>query len=650
MDRRTPAFALLALACGLAVQAEEKQAKPAQSLQYDVVVTATRVETPSREVATSVTVITAGELTRTRRTTVLEALRDVIGLTVTQNGGPGATASLSIRGANNEHTLILLDGVELNDPINPSRSYDLAHLSLTQVERIEVLRGPQSPLYGSDAMGGVVNIITRKGQGRPRLTVSGSAGTYGTAGGDFGLSGSAGRADYSLGLFATRTSGVSAASVHYPGNSEPDGYRNFTASGRFGYAVRRNIDVDILVRSVAARSDIDGFGGPYGDDPNSVQNYDATLARALVHGLFLGNRWEQRLSFAWTGSSRKLVNPPDDAHPLASESGYYGSGLFKLDWQNNFFIDPSQTLTAGLELGQEQGRSNYTFEDPTGTYVSAFPSEKARAAGLYVQDQWKFRNAFFLSAGARLDAHSRTGAALTGRIAPAWVISASGTKLKATLGTGFKSPSLYQLFAPPTAWGPVGNMGLRPERVTGWDAGVEQDIVRDRIRVGITYFSNFFRDLIDFDYVSGYINIGRARTFGAEISLESRPLGPDDPLTFTASYTRLTAREELSGTPLLRRPRDKFAAEIAARPFRGLDFAASLLYVGKRADRDFSAFPYATVTLPGYFLLGAVLSTPVTPTLELYVRLDNLLNSRYEMVWGYGTPGFTFNIGFRLVR
>jgi len=648
MDRRAPAFALLALACGLTVRAGEKQAKPAQSPQYDVIVTATRVETPGREVATSVTVITAAELARSRRTSVLDALKDVIGLTVSQNGGPGATASLSIRGANNEHTLVLLDGVELNDPINPSRSYDLAHLSVTQVDRIEVLRGPQSPLYGSDAMGGVINIITRKGRGRPQLTLSGSAGTYGTVGGDIGLSGSAGRADYSLGLFAVRTSGVSAASVRYPGNSESDGYRNFTLSGRFGYAVRKNIDLDILVRSVMARSEIDNFGGPYGDDPNSVQNYGSTLARALVRGLFLGNRWEQRLSFAWTGSNRKLVNPPDDSHPGASESGDYGSRLLKLDWQNNFFLNPSQTLTAGLELGQEEGRSDYKMADPSGTYVSAFPSEKARAAGFYVQDQWKFQNSFFLSAGARLDAHSRTGTALTGRIAPAWVISATGTKLKATLGTGFKSPSLYQLFAPPTAWGQVGNMSLRPERVTGWDAGVEQDIVRDRLRFGLTYFTNFFRDLIDFDYAAGYINIGRAKTFGTELSLETRPLGPNDALNLRVSYTRLTAREEPSGAALLRRPRDKFSAEIGGRLFRGLDLAASLLYVGKRTDRDFSAYPYTTVMLPGYLLLGAVLSTSVSPALDLYIRLDNILNARYEMVWGYGTPGFSFNAGFRL--
>jgi vitamin B12 transporter len=648
MDKRTPAFALLVLACGLVVLAGENQDKAAQPIRYDLVVTATRVETPGREVASSVTVITNDELVRTRRSTVLDALKDVIGLWVSQNGGPGATASVAIRGANNEHTLVLIDGVELNDPINPSRSYDLAHLSLSLVEKVEVLRGPQSPLYGSDAMGGVINIITRKGRGRPRLALSSSAGSYGSWNGDLGLSGSSGRGDYSFGLSYARTAGFSAASDRYPGNSEKDGYRNLTLSGRFGYAVRKNIDLDVMVRSISARSAIDNFGGSYGDDPTSFQDYDATLARAQARGLFLGNRWEQKLTVSWTRSSRNLINTPDEAHPLESENGTYGGRLVQVDCQNNFFLGASQTLTAGFEFGQEEGRSDYVSEAPAGTYESSFPTKKARAAGFYVQDQWKVRGSFFIAAGARLDVHSRTGAAWTGRIAPAWIIGATGTKFKATLGTGFKSPSLYQLFAPPTAWGPIGNIGLRPERVTGWDAGVEQDVVRDRIRLGVTYFRNSFRDLIDFDYLQGYINIGRAGTRGVEISLESRPLGPDEFLSFRTCYTRLTARDEVSGAALLRRPRDKFSTELGTRLFKRMDLAASLLYVGKRTDRDFSAFPYQDVGLPGYVLLGAVLSISVSPALDLYARLDNLLNAHYEMVWGYGTPGFSLAAGFRL--
>jgi len=650
MDTRAPAFVLLALACGLAARAGDDQDKPSPPLRHDIVVTATKVETPAREVASSLTVITGPELVRTRRSTVFEALRDIVGLSVVQNGGPGGAASVFIRGANNEHTLVLLDGVALNDPINPSRSYDLAHLSLNLVERVEILRGPQSPLYGSDAMGGVINIITRRERGRPRFTLSGSSGSHGTAGADFGLSGSSGRTEFSLGLSASRTSGVSAASVDYPGNTEKDGYRNVSLTGRLGYALKENLSLEVMVRSVAARSEIDLFGGPYGDDPNDVQDYGSTMARALVRGFLLGQRWEQTLSVSWIGSRRGIENPADDLHPQSSESGTYESGLVNVAWQNNFYLSPSQTLAAGLEVRGERGRSRYVSADPGGAYESAFPSETAWAGGLYVQDQWKVRDTFFLTAGARLDRHSRTGTALTYRLAPALVVGRAGTKLRATLSTAFKSPSLYQLFAPPTAWGPIGNPGLRPERVTGWDAGLDQDLFGARIRLGLTYFSGSFRDLIDFDYLLGYVNIGRAATSGLEVTLDSRPLGPDRPFTARASYTRLSARDEDSGEALLRRPRDKFAAELGTRLLGRLDVLLSVLAVGARADRDYSAYPYPTVELPAYALVNAVLSTSVSKSLDLFLRLDNILGARYEMVWGYGTYGFAASAGFRLSR
>ena len=650
MDRRTPALALIALACSLAARAGDDQNKGAPPLRHDIVVTATKVETPAREVACSLTVITGPELARTRRATVFEALQDVVGLSVVQNGGPGGAASVFIRGANNEHTLVLLDGIPLNDPINPSRSYDLAHLSLNLVERVEILRGPQSPLYGSDAMGGVINVITKKERGRPRFSLSGSSGAYGTAGADFGLSGSAGRTDFSLGLSAWRTAGVSAASIRYPGNAEKDGYRNLTMTGRLGYRLRADLDLEVMVRSVAARSEIDLFGGPYGDDPNSVQDYDSTLARALLRGLFLGQRWEQTLSVSWTGSNRGLENPPDDLHPESSESGTYAGGLVQVAWQNNFYLSPSQTLAAGLELGRERASSRYVSAYPGGTYESAFPRQTAWTGGFYLQDQWKVRGAFFLTAGVRLDRHSRTGTALTYRLAPAFVFGKTGTKLRATLGTAFKSPSLYQLFAPPTAWGPIGNPALRPERVTGWDAGLDQDLLGGRVRLGLTYFSSAFRDLIDFDYLLGYVNIGRASTRGLEAAFESRPLGPDRSLTFRASYTRLSARDEHSGAALLRRPRDKFAADCGARLAGRLDVLLSVLAVGARPDRDYSAYPYPVVTLPAYALVNAVLSTPVSPALDVFLRLDNIFGARYEMVWGYGTYGFGVSAGFRLGR
>jgi vitamin B12 transporter len=187
MDRRTLALAGLLALIPAGLQAGDPQDKTTSILRHDIVVTATRLETPEKKVGSSLTVITGEELARSHKAFVLEALEDVLGLSTLRNGGPGATSSVSIRGANSEHTLFLLDGLELNDPINPSRSYDLAHLSLSQVERIEILRGPQGLLYGSDALGGVVNIITRAGRGKPRLTLASSVGSYRTLTSDLGL-------------------------------------------------------------------------------------------------------------------------------------------------------------------------------------------------------------------------------------------------------------------------------------------------------------------------------------------------------------------------------------------------------------------------------------------------------------------------------
>jgi len=214
--------------------------------RHEVVVTATRLETPAREVGSSVSIVSGFDLSRFKRTFVLEALRDTPAISVAQNGGMGEASSVFVRGANSEHTLVLLDGVELNDPINPSRSADLAHLFLANVGRLEILRGPQSPLYGSDALGGVVNIIPIRGQGKPRLTLTTSGGSYGTIVGQAAVSGSQRSVSYSMGLSRYATGGISAADAALAGNSERDGYRNSTLSGRIGIILHKSLEVDLV--------------------------------------------------------------------------------------------------------------------------------------------------------------------------------------------------------------------------------------------------------------------------------------------------------------------------------------------------------------------------------------------------------------------
>lgn len=646
MTSRPIAVAALAALIALPAAAQEPQDPARAPLRHEVVVTATRLQTPEKKVGSSVTVVSGDDLVRTGRTFVLDALESVLGLTTIRNGGPGATASVSVRGANSEHTLFLLDGVELNDPINPSRSYDLSHLPLSQVERIEILRGPQGLLYGSDALGGVVNIITRAGRGRPRLSLSSSADTLSSLTANVALAGSGGKTDYAFSLFHERTAGISAASSSYAGNTEKDGYRNLSLDARFGYAPAPGSNLTFTVRASRARTELDNFGGPGGDDPNNVQDYGSLLLRGQYRGLSASGRWERTVSLSWLGARRDNDNPVDPAHPDESDRGLYRSGLAELDWQNNFFLRPTHTLTSGLEVEGETGRSDYASESAYGPYESDFPTARAGSVGLYLLDHWEVRDRFFVTAGVRADRHSRAGTAVTFRVAPAFVISATGTRLKTTFGSGFKSPSLYQLYAPATSFGPVGDPLLRPERALGWDAGIEQTLAAGRAVVDLTWFESSFRDLVDFDFAAGYVNIGRARTRGLEISAEARPGAGS---RFAASYTRLSARDLGAGTELLRRPRDKFSGEAGVRIFGRLDLAANVLWVGRRLDRNFSIYPYPTATLPGYVLLGAVLSTDLGRGVEVFARLDNILDARYQTVWGYGSPGLTLRTGFRLI-
>jgi len=623
---------------------ENEQARATHEIKHEVVVTAARLETPLRETAASITVISGEELARTGRTTIVEALQTVLGSVVLQNGGKGATASLMLRGAGSEHTLVLIDGLELNDPVNPARSFDLAHLTLADVDRIEILRGPQSPLYGSDALGGVINIITRLAEGKPGFGFSAAAGGLDAISGALGFNGSTGRLQFALSVAHDRTSGVSAASELYEGNGERDAWKNSTLAARLGFRLSERTVLSFNTRYSNSTTELDNFGGPFGDDPNSRQGYEGLIARLGLETWIAEGKWRQSVNLSVTGSKRTLDNPVDESHPYDSEKGDYSGELLKLDWQNDFFLSPGLIVTAGLEHEHERASSEYSSTSSSGTYESPFPPVTASSTGIYFQSRLSRGRNFFLVIGARLDKHSRAGSAVTFKIAPAYIFESTGTKLKATFGTGFKAPSLYQLFAPATAWGPVGSESLRSEKITGWETGLEQPLFNGRALFGLSYFYNGFRNLIQYDYLTGYVNVGRARTAGFEGFL-TVDLGRGFKARF--NYTRLSARDLDSGEPLLRRPHDKFSAELSGRFMNRLDFILSSTSVGRRRDRDYSAYPYPAVNLPAYFLFNVYFSTPVNKTFTLFLKLDNILAEKYECVWGYGTVGRTVEFGMR---
>ena len=582
---------------------------------------------------------------KTKKTTVIEALQEVLGLSILQSGPFGSSASVMLRGANSEHTLVMIDGVEVNDPITPARTYDFSHIRVEGIERIEILRGPQSTLYGADAMAGVINIITEKGQGKPRFHLSSLGGSYGTFSGTAGLTGNMEKLHYSLWASTLTSQGFSAANASLEGNTEADGYKNLSLSARAGYKVSANIDLDFLARFIDTKSDIDNYGSAFGDDPNNIQTYDSLYLKGHFRGLFLKNRWEQKLTLSHVQSNRETDNPTDEQHPLDADRSLYKSSQIKLGWQNSLFLHESNTLTFGAEYQQERGESSYYSESIWGPSASSFPLKKAHNTGVYIQDQYRSAGIFFLTAGIRLDTHSQSGRSTTYRIAPAFFIQQINTKLKATYGTGFKSPSLYQLFAPANIWGPIGNENLKPEETTSWDLGIEQDLWAGKVRLGGTYFSSRFENLIDYDYTKGYINIAKASSKGVEFMLE---FFPAENITLSASYSHIVAKDQNTGESLLRRPKDKFTANLNFRLLAKGRVVLSLIRLGAREDQEWIDWISTRVQMEPFTLLNAVGSYNIHPNVQFFLRLDNILDQQYELIKGYGTPGLSAYGGFKI--
>jgi len=609
--------------------AEEKIAK-----LEEVVVTANRLETATREVGSSITVITAQQIEQRQQTLLLDVLRSVPSIDVVQNGGPGSATSVFMRGANSEHTLVLLDGIELNDPSAPGGGYDFANLPTDNIERVEILRGPQSTLYGSRAMGGVINIITKRGKGKPTGFLSAQGGSFNTAAEKAGISGGTDLYNYSLGLSRFDTSGFSAAGKRQ-GNTENDGYQNTSVNTRLGIMPASNLSVDFIVNYLKNRADLDNNGGFGGDDPNYIQKTEQISFRSQADLALFDNLWEQRLGVSFNDLSRDVNNGTDSAHPSdLSRASYHGQSV-TVDWQHTLHLHETNSLTLGIERKEENAKSDYYSESAAwGPYSSPWDEHSAHTTGYYLQDQVRLWDAWFTTLGVRLDDHSRFGSKATYRFTSAYTAKQTDTTFKGSYGTAFKAPSLYQLYAPT-----YGDENLNPEKSTGWDLGVEQSLFGGKLTMGATYFYNDFEDLINYDSnLSKYGNISKATTQGVELTASLRPI---DELTLRAGYTYTRTEDKATGLELLRRPKNKISFDGNYRFLKNANLNLGLVYVGTRTDDDYSTSPATTVKLKNYLLVNLAASYDITRNLQIFGRVDNLLDRSYEEVLGYGTAGIS---------
>ena len=593
-----------------------------------VVVTATTVPTPAEQLGVALNVITGEEFKTYHYSTVDDAFRSIPGVNVTQQGGYGKASTLSIRGANANQVLILVDGVRVSSPTLGQT--DLSDISPDLIDRIEVVRGGQSTLYGADAIGGVVNIITKKGTGPFSATVENMGGNNDTFQNRVSINGTYKIVDYSL----------YGSHVESNGQFKNDNSNINAGGGRIGIT----LPLDSAL-SVAYRYNKSDTGVPVKGvfpppqpivpiiNPNAKQQTETTVlsVEAKTHPV---EWWESRGRFGRYTNNQGFQDPADPGFdfdfPFRSQVDVE---RLEGEFLNSIIIGPWSTSTVGIGYRNETGDNKGVF------------SAAQHTGWILFEEQLRLFSRLFITGGFRIEDNSVFGNATTGQGSVLFVIKETGTRLRGSAGTGFRAPTFNDLFFPD-----FGNPTLQPERSQTWDVGIDQSLWQNRIRLKLTYFATHFTDAITCCVVlptapfGGPVNAGKARSKGVEASAEVDIL-PNLVASFVYTYTdtdNLATRR-----PLARIPRNSGSAGLTWEPLRGLSVFVQVYAVGNQFDSygDVYNSGHTRVDAGGtYRLLDRA---GWLQRLELVARAQNILNESYAEVRGFPALGANFLVGLR---
>lgn len=635
----TPLLALPGLVCLAASPLGAQETNPpSDAIQLpEVTVSATTIPEPLADVGSSVTVIDSAQIEREQRRTVPDVLSLAPGLNVVQTGGPGGQTSVFIRGTNANQVKVLIDGIDASDPSNATGAFDFGQLLTYDIGRIEVLRGPQSGLYGADAIGGVISITTKGGEGPPQVKGLIEGGSFGTLNETMGFSGSTPIFSYYMNLahFDVANVPVTPPELLPPGRQAiGNAYENWTLSTKFGVQLSDNLSASLVARYIDAT--LHFTGDDFSIFPaapaavQSIQRNNNLYTRGEVNWTSFDGILKNRFGLNYTQAYMREKDP-DTAFGFTPPTGSLGQRL-QYDWQGELALAKDWTLIAGFEDKKDQ-----LYAAPTFARVS-------NAAG-YLQLLTRYDDRFFLASNLRYDANDQFGGHSTFRFAPSFHVPWTETVLKGSYGTGFKPPSLTQLYVDFPAFGFVANPNLKPEESTGYDIGFEQPLFDDLLRFGATYYQNNITDLIEInDTFTSYTNIGRAKTYGCE-AFSSFAITPE--LNVRVDYTLTIARDEMTELELLRRPRNKLSMQAAWKPIDTISLSTTLVFVGRFIDgsRNFSI---PRLNAPGYTVVNVAAHYEAGKNLSIFGRIDNLFNVRYENPTGFLAPGLGAYAGLRL--
>jgi vitamin B12 transporter len=626
-------------------------------IEEQVVVTATRTEAAVSQVGNSVSVVSGDELSRYGTLTMAEALREVAGMSIVQSGGYGQVTSLFVRGGESDYTKVLLDGIPVNDP---GGSFNFANLSVADIDRIEIVRGPQSALYGSDAIAGTLQVFTRRGTGEkpwpaPRFAIEGgSLSTTRYAG---GVEGSGRHGDYALSFTRFDTDN----------NVQNGSFNQEAVTANIGWEIASGLELRGVFRSDYGRT---GVPGPWAIRPPDPDEYyrHRNLTGGFAVTYATTPSWTQRATYSINSSWQLSADPQDSGTftpryrdrtaPWPSYDLVYqtlnDTETQRVNYESEIALPKNHLLTAGAGYERESGVVGDPLSDPLRASRDNF--------GAYFQDQWEFRNLLFAAAGVRLEHNGSFGLFAAPRASVAWHArrppagSAFGlTNLKANFGLGIKEPTLVESFSQSPYF--RGNPDLQPEKTRSFDAGIEQSLAAGRGTLTATYFYNIFFNQIgyavtDYQTFEGtFVNTGKTRARGLEVTLGAR-LGRGWEINGGYTYldsTILTSSSPFdpvyaAGQQLLRRPANSGFLDLRWKP-RRWSLGATALMVGSRVDSDFAGL--GIQRNPGYLVLNVLADYRISKSTSVYAFVGNALDTSYMEVFGYPALPANFRIGIR---
>jgi len=591
-----------------------------------IVVTATKTEVALNETGSSVNVITAEEIEQKGKKEVVDLLKDIPGVSVVRSGAFGGKASIFIRGRESASTLVLIDGIRINDPMDPSRGVNPVFLTTDNIDRIEVVKTPQSSLYGSDARS-IVNIITKKGQGETKVKLNFEAGSFHTFRESLNMSGGNDIMNYSFAVAREDSSGISKAenksvgSISTIKNSdyEKDGFSNTTILSKLNIPLPMGFDYTFSVYYQASKYDYDDDAET--DNPNLTGSNDTfTFNNVLTQELF--NWWLYKLEYGQTTLIRYDENKKD---PSVYNHMYYKGDTNQFEFKNDFKIGDVDTVSLGYDFYMESGSSALT------AWASYSFEESAKTNSFFIHNHLKLMKFLFHTIGARYDRHSEFGGTWTWDSTLLFVAPMFDTRLKGAYGTSFKAPTIYQLYDSYS-----GNRDLDPEKGKHYEIGIEQPLFSEVVKIGLTYFNDRYRNQIDWSSISFiYENIVETESKGYEGFIDLKlPLN----LNLNASYTYTETKNKKTGDDLLRRPKHKVDAVLNWNFYEGANLNIVYNYIGKRYD-------VGAVELDSYSTIDVKLLYYINQYIQVYGRIENAGNKKYQQINGFAMPERAFYAG-----